>query len=74
MTEMVPAEQRGFFIALRNIASQMGIGTIAFVGGLLYQRSGYLAVTSVCAVMTLMVAVLLTTHIVEPHPVSEAAH
>ena len=74
MTEMVPTVQRGFFIALRNIASQLGIGTIALVGGILYQHSGYLAVTSVCAVMTLLVAVLLTTHIVEPHPVSEAAH
>ena len=74
MTEMVPTAQRGFFIALRNIASQLGIGTIALVGGILYQHRGYLAVTSLCAVMTLLVAVLLTTHIVEPHPVSECAH
>jgi len=66
MTELVPRNQRGSFIAARNIASQLGIGTVAFVGGLLYQRSGYPAVTTLCAAMTALVAVLLTTHIVEP--------
>ena len=66
MTEMVPAAQRGSFIALRNISSQMGIGATAYVGGLLFQRSGYAAVTSLCAVMTGVVVVLLATHIVEP--------
>jgi len=70
MTEMVPAHQRGFFIALRNIASQLGIGSVVFLGGLLYQRHGYAAVTTLCAAMTMLVAVLLATHIVEPHPVS----
>ena len=73
MTEMVPTSQRGFFIALRNIASQLGIGAIALVGGILYQHSGYVAVTSLCAAMTLLVAVLLTTHIVEPQTVNESA-
>jgi predicted MFS family arabinose efflux permease len=73
MTEMVPAAQRGFFIALRNIASQLGIGAIALVGGILYQRSGYVAVTSLCAGMTLLVALLLATHIVEPQPVNPSA-
>lgn len=71
MTEMVPGNQRGFFIALRNIASQLGIGTIAFAGGLLYQHKGYAAVTTLCAAMTMLVAILLATHIVEPHPASE---
>jgi predicted MFS family arabinose efflux permease len=66
MTELVPQNQRGTFIALRNIASQFGIGAAAFVGGLLYQRHGYGAVTSLCAAMTALVAVLLATHIVEP--------
>ena len=58
MTEMVPTAQRGFFIALRNIASQLGIGAIALVGGILYQHNGYMAVTSLCAVMTMLVAIL----------------
>jgi len=67
MTELVPPNQRGAFIALRNISSQFGIGAAAFVGGLLYQRYGYGAVTTLCASMTVLVAVLLATHIVEPH-------
>ena len=68
MTEMVPAKQRGSFIALRNIASQLGIGATAYLGGVLFQRSGYAAVTSLCAAMTAAVVVLLATHIVEPDP------
>ncbi|HEV2232830.1 MAG TPA: MFS transporter [Terriglobia bacterium] len=74
MTEMVPAGQRGFFIALRNIASQLGIGAIALLGGILYQHNGYVAVTTLCAVMTMLVAVLLATHIVEPSPLIEHAN
>ena len=73
MTEMVPGAQRGTFIALRNIASQLGIGVVALAGGLLYQRHGYVAVTTLCAVMTAIVAVLLATHIVEPQPVGKGA-
>jgi predicted MFS family arabinose efflux permease len=66
MTEMVPAPQRGSFIALRNISSQMGIGATAYVGGVLFQKSGYAAVTCLCAVMTAVVVVLLATQIAEP--------
>ncbi len=73
MTEMVPSAQRGSFIALRNISSQLGIGAAAFAGGMLYQRHGYVAVTSLCAAMTGLVAILLATHIVEPQPQAERA-
>lgn len=66
MTEMVPTVQRGSFIALRNISSQLGIGAVALAGGVLYEHYGYAAVTTLCALMTALVAVLLTTHIVEP--------
>ena len=66
MTEMVPGNQRGSFIAFRNVASQLGIGTVAFAGGLLYQHQGYVAVTTLCATMAALVAILLTTHITEP--------
>jgi predicted MFS family arabinose efflux permease len=66
MTELVPGAQRGAFIALRNISSQFGIGVVALVGGVLFQHHGYVAVTTVCAAMTALVAVLLSTHIVEP--------
>ena len=73
MTEMVPGAQRGSFIALRNIASQLGIGAVVLVGGLLYQHQGYVAVTTLCAAMTAVVALLLATHIVEPQPMGERA-
>jgi len=66
MTELVPGNQRGSFIAFRNVSSQLGISAIALVGGQLYQRHGYLGVTTLCAAMTALVAVLLTTHITEP--------
>jgi len=66
MTEMVPAAQRGAFIAVRNISSQLGIGATAYAGGVLFQTHGYAAVTSLCAAMTAAVAILLATHIVEP--------
>jgi predicted MFS family arabinose efflux permease len=66
MTEIVPAPQRGSFIALRNVASQMGIGATVYVGGILFQHHGYAAVTSLCAAMTAVVVILLATHIVEP--------
>jgi predicted MFS family arabinose efflux permease len=73
MTEMVPGAQRGSFIALRNVSSQMGIGATAYVGGVLYQRFGYAAVTSLCAAMTAAVVVLLATHIVEPQATEPSA-
>jgi predicted MFS family arabinose efflux permease len=71
MTELVPGRQRGTFIALRNISSQLGIGAAVFAGGMLYQAHGYFAVTTLCAAMTALVAVLLTTHIVEPQATVE---
>jgi predicted MFS family arabinose efflux permease len=44
----------------------MGIGATAYLGGVLFQKFGYSAVTSLCALMTAVVVVLLATHIVEP--------
>jgi predicted MFS family arabinose efflux permease len=71
ITELVPSTQRGAFIALRNIFSQTGIGAAAVLGGFLFERHGYAAVTTLCAAMTAVVALLLFTHIVEPQPVAE---
>lgn len=73
MTEMVPGRQRGAFIALRNIASQLGIFGVALAGGALYEQRGYAAVTTLCAAMTALVAILLTTHIAEPQPAEGSA-
>jgi len=73
MTELVPGAQRGAFIALRNIASQLGIAAVVLAGGVLYQWHGYVAVTTLCAVMTALVAILLATHIVEPQPLGDRA-
>jgi predicted MFS family arabinose efflux permease len=71
MTELVPASERGSFIALRNVSSQTGIGLVVLAGGALYEWRGYIAVTTLCAAMTFLVAILLTTHIAEPRPAGE---
>lgn len=66
MTGLIPDAQRGSYMAARSVASQVGIGTAAFAGGVLYQRYGYLAVTALCALMTVVVVVLLAGFIAEP--------
>ena len=71
MTELVPTAERGSFIALRNVFSQMGIGLVVLAGGAIYEHHGYFAVTTLCAVMTALVAILLATHIVEPQTASQ---
>jgi MFS transporter, DHA1 family, inner membrane transport protein len=70
MTELIPDSQRGSFMAARSVSSQAGIGVTAFVGGVLYQRFGYFAVTSLCALMTAAVVFLLSAYIAEPPPAS----
>jgi predicted MFS family arabinose efflux permease len=72
ITELVSQHQRGLFVALHNIASQLGIALAVLAGGLLYERHGYFAVTTLCASMTGLVAILLATHIVEPQPQVDA--
>jgi predicted MFS family arabinose efflux permease len=37
MTELAPMRERGAFIALRNVASQIGIATTALLGGILFK-------------------------------------
>jgi predicted MFS family arabinose efflux permease len=71
MTEMVARQRRGAFVALRNIASQLGIGAAVLAGGFLYEWRGYSAVTWLSALMAAVVAILLTTHITEPLSVAE---
>jgi predicted MFS family arabinose efflux permease len=66
MTELVPMRGRGAFIAMRNVASQIGIATTALLGGILFDRFGYGGVGFLCTALTLIVVLLLTTHIQEP--------
>jgi DHA1 family inner membrane transport protein len=73
MTELIPDTQRGSFMAARGVSSQAGIGTAAFLGGMLYQRYGYFAVTALCALMTAAVVLLLAGYIAEPLP-ADARH
>jgi predicted MFS family arabinose efflux permease len=66
MTELAPRRGRGSFIAMRNIASQVGIATTALLGGILFERFGYGGVGFLCTALTLVVVLLLTTLIQEP--------
>jgi predicted MFS family arabinose efflux permease len=70
MTELIPDTQRGSFMAARSVSSQTGIGVTVFLGGMLYQRYGYVAVTALCALMTAVVAFLLASYITEPDRIS----
>jgi len=66
MTQLVPRRGRGAFIAMRNVASQIGIATTAFLGGILFERFGYGGVGVLCTGLTLVVVLLLKTQIQEP--------
>jgi predicted MFS family arabinose efflux permease len=57
---------RGAFIAIRNVASQIGIATTALLGGILFERFGYGGVGVLCAALTLVVILLLQLQIQEP--------
>ncbi|MEW6732952.1 MAG: MFS transporter [Acidobacteriota bacterium] len=52
VTEQVAAEERAPYIALRNVASQIGIAAAAAVGGRLYGSLGMSGVGLLCAIFT----------------------
>jgi predicted MFS family arabinose efflux permease len=66
MIELAPLRGRGAFIAMRNVASQIGIATTALLGGILFERFGYGGVGVLCTALTLVVVLLLATQIQEP--------
>lgn len=70
MTEIIPARQRGAYMAARGVFSQGGIAATAFVGGILYESHGYVAVTTLCALMTAGVVALLLLYVREPEATS----
>jgi len=49
LSEVVPASQRGSFLALKNSFSQLGIGLASILSGLLFEWSGYGAVCLLCS-------------------------
>ncbi len=65
-TELVKREQRGALVALRNIASQLGIATSTLVGGFLYQQWQYPALALFCSILILAALFLLATQVHEP--------
>jgi predicted MFS family arabinose efflux permease len=69
ITELVEENQRGSFVALRNIFSQLGIASAAFLGGVIFAGWGYGGVAVMCAVFTLAVVGLLVLFIREPQRV-----
>jgi predicted MFS family arabinose efflux permease len=59
VTELVPSESRGTYIALRNAFSQLGIALAASASGLLFQTRGYAAVCALGFGANLMAAGLM---------------
>lgn len=56
LTEIVPKEMRGTFVALKNSFSQLGIALAALASGLLFEHSGYFAVCLLCAAANMAAA------------------
>ena len=65
-TELVLAERRGSFIALRNGFSQLGISISVLVSGTLYSEMGYGGVTAWAACLTLLSSVVFYWAVREP--------
>jgi predicted MFS family arabinose efflux permease len=56
-TEIVGAEIRGEYTAVRNAASQVGIATAAFVAARVFDAAGFAGVSIVAAVLTALIPV-----------------
>ncbi len=52
LTELVAPTRRASYIALRNLASQLGIGLGVLACGRLYQSHGFAGVSALCATFT----------------------
>ncbi len=59
VTELVPPESRGSYIALRNAFSQLGIALAASLSGVLFQNWGYAAVCALGCFANLSAAGLM---------------
>ena len=58
-TELVPAHARGSLVAMRNMASQLGIAVSTGVSGSLFDRYGYTAVGLFCGTVTLAALIFI---------------
>jgi MFS transporter, DHA1 family, inner membrane transport protein len=56
LTEIVSSRSRGAFVALKNSFSQLGIGLITLLSGILFDSKGYSAVCFVSAACNLLAA------------------
>jgi predicted MFS family arabinose efflux permease len=59
VTELVPPESRGSYIALRNAFSQLGIALAASLSGVLFENRGYAAVCALGCFANLAAAGLM---------------
>ena len=59
VTELVPADSRGSYLALRNAFSQLGIAISATLSGILFQNWGYGAVCGLGFGSNLMAAAVM---------------
>ena len=58
LTELVPQQQRGAYIAMRSTIAKLAIAVTAAIAGLLFQVSGFVAVTAFSSIASLCTAVL----------------
>src|SRR5437016_7771328 len=56
-TEIVRAEVRGQYIAIRNAASQVGIAAVATISASAFDRAGFSAVALIAAIATLLIPI-----------------
>ncbi len=54
-TELVGAETRGEYVAIRNAASQLGIAAVAAVSSRFFDAGGFIAVSYLAAIVTLLI-------------------
>lgn len=65
-TELVPADKRGSFIALRNCFSQLGISISILISGTLYSKIGYQGVTALAVLLILLSNLVFYWSVREP--------
>nr|HPO10209.1 MFS transporter [bacterium] len=70
ITEMVPAERRGTFLAIKNAWTQIGAAFGNFAVGIVYNQGGFPLVAISCGILTAVTVFLLIRYIEEPAPAS----